>query len=140
MKKVLTKKIVLVVSGIIGGGVLIINYFGTVATCGGVDRCIGLLASTLDVIFLPVLSVLFFSLITYKLPEQVFRSWFNHFAIWWIPFSMLLTFITPHSGGGWGPGINTGPGDTSFILSFLFVVISIVIILVSSIRVYRKGK
>jgi hypothetical protein len=44
-----------------------------------------------------------FSLITYKLPEQVFRYWFK-FAVWFVPFIIVVTtwVDTLHSGGGWG--------------------------------------
>jgi hypothetical protein len=53
--------------------------------------------------FLPLTPVFIFSLITYKLPEQVFRYWWK-FAVWFVPLIIVATtwVDTLHSGGGWG--------------------------------------
>jgi hypothetical protein len=77
-------------------------------------------------LFLPIL---FFSLITYKMRDEVFRAWL-HFAYWWVPLSMFLTLITPDShGGGFGPQISLGKEDTAFVFSALFAIISLILII-----------
>src|SRR3989344_3826778 len=48
-------------------------------------------------LFFPVL--LFFSIITYKMREEVFRAWL-HFAYWWIPISLVFIYLA----GGWSGG------------------------------------
>ncbi|MDE1919792.1 MAG: hypothetical protein KGH56_03855, partial [Patescibacteria group bacterium] len=45
------------------------------------------------------LLVCLFSLITYFLPEAVFRAW-ARFTTWWIPLQILAVVLTPESSGG----------------------------------------
>ena len=40
-----------------------------------------------------------FSLITLRMREEVFRTWI-HFAIWFVPLSVVLIIMSPDRGGG----------------------------------------
>jgi len=76
----------------------------------------------------PFFPLFLLSLITYFMREEVFRSWVR-FAAWWIPISMVLIFITPTENGSFGFPSLTSPGFTAFILSALFLIISLFFIL-----------
>ena len=84
--------------------------------------------------------VFFFSLVTYLLHEKIFRTWF-WFACRWIPTSIVLIFLAASSSGG-GMGI-PNVFDQEFIaiiFTVLFSLISLLIILVQSVRVYWLKK
>ncbi len=66
-----------------------------------------------------------FSLITYKLRNEVFMVWRN-FSLWFIPLAMFLMLITPDHGGGML--LPTGRAIVGMILPFLYVLISLIII------------
>jgi uncharacterized protein (DUF983 family) len=85
-------------------------------------------------IFLPVL---LFSLITYKMREEVSRAWIRLVYIW-IPISIFLTLITHKSGGGWGVGISWEKGTTAALSSSLFFFISLIIIIYKYFAVRQK--
>lgn len=71
--------------------------------------------------------ILLFSLLTYKMREEVFRSWL-HFAYWWVPLSIILTLITPDGSGGWGIPNVIDRGFVAFIFAALFTIISLIVI------------
>lgn len=76
-------------------------------------------------IFLPTL---LFSIITYKMREEVFRAWL-HFAYWWIPISLVFIYLAGGwSGGGFGIPNVLDQEFVSIIFSALFVIISLIII------------
>lgn len=131
----LTKKNVLVVSGLIGGGLLLLEPIKTSTICGmGSTSCI-------DTVFLIAMLlyvfpfVFLFSLITYYLPEAVFRAWVN-FAKWWVPIQILLVYLTPESSGGYFV-VLMDKQFAAIILSGLFVLISLGIIVWKSIAARR---
>jgi hypothetical protein len=68
-----------------------------------------------------------FSLITYKLPDQVFRSWL-HFAYVWIPISLLLIFTTPSTSHSWAINVGLGREGITWIMGGLFALISLILI------------
>ncbi len=71
---------------------------------------------------------LLFSLLTYKMHEKVFRAWI-HFAYWWVPLSIILTFLAGGgSGGGFGIPNVFDREFVAFIFSALFFIISLIII------------
>ncbi len=74
------------------------------------------------VVFIPFF---IFSLITYSLREEVFRSWIS-FARWWVPLSAVFAIITPRQ----IPGSFSVPakGPVVLFFSLLFVIVSIIII------------
>jgi hypothetical protein len=90
---------------------------------------------SLIIFWAPVL--LFFSLATYKLAQTVFVAWIT-FAIPWIILSSLITYFLPDSLGS-NPYAHWQQ-IASLFLSTIFLLISILIILIKSIQVYRKKK
>jgi hypothetical protein len=61
--------------------------------------------------------------------EEVFRAW-ARFAVPAVLISVVLAYLTPTStGSGFGPQISIGKGDTAFLMSVLFIFISIIIII-----------
>lgn len=79
---------------------------------------------------LPILPLFLFSLITYFLPLQVFRSWLR-FAMVWIPLSMLLILVVPTNDVSVIP---IDKGRVAFVTSLCFMVISFIIIAISFVR------
>lgn len=75
--------------------------------------------------FIPLLLV---ALITYKVREEVYRTWFR-FARIWIPLSMLAILVAPEYSSDWMFSIEKG--TVAFFSSVLFVLISLIIVLVS---------
>ncbi len=127
----MTKKNI-AISSIIGAVILLVwDYVGNVYWCtwGGVEHydCLDTL-SGVEIFLLPILPIALLSLITYKMRDEVFNAWMK-FAIWFVPLTMFLTFITPDSSGSLGlPAF--GKGVVAFLLTALFTIISILIILV----------
>jgi len=70
--------------------------------------------------------ILIFSVFTYFLREEIFRSWVL-FAKWWVPLSIVLTLITPETtGSSFVPFF--GRGHVALAMSGLFFIISLLII------------
>lgn len=87
---------------------------------------------------IPFLPIFLFSLVTYKMREEVFRAWFN-FTKWWVPISIFLILITPDSSGGsFGIPNVFDKGFLAFILAALFFIISLVIIVRKSLKLRGK--
>ena len=129
----LTKKVVLYLSGIIAMGLVIIGTFGTYALCNSNELCINILHQ-LFLHFLPFGLVFLFSLITYWMREKVYQAWFR-FARWWIPLSMLLILISPEYSGDWMYPIEKG--SVALLTCTLFGIVSILIIAVKLLRPNR---
>ena len=85
--------------------------------------------------FLPIIPLFFFSLITYKMRDEVFRAWLR-FAYAWIPLSLLLIFLAPEYTYDWMYPVVKG--TVAFFSSLLFACISLIIILVSWLRSRSK--
>ena len=87
-------------------------------------------------IFTPLIFVFFFSLITYKMKEGVFRAWWG-FARWFAPVIIVVTLLqnTAHTPSGFG-GVASGAFDFAllFILYALFVLISLIRIAIAYTR------
>lgn len=89
-------------------------------------------------LFLPLFIsslALIFSLVTYYLPESVFRAWVT-FAKWWVPLQILLVLLVPESSGGFFVVIFDKQFAT-IVLSALFTVISLGIIIWKSVAALR---
>jgi hypothetical protein len=70
---------------------------------------------------------LFIILVIASLLPEVFFIAVGRFAIWWIPITLLATFLSPEYGGS---GIvSAGRESYSILFSSLFFIISIIIIL-----------
>lgn len=84
--------------------------------------------------FIFLLSI-FFSLITYKMRDQVFHTWRN-FALFWIPLSIFFIAITPEASGI----LQVIDKELiAIVFSGLFVILSIIVISVSFVRNCRRG-
>jgi hypothetical protein len=138
----MTKKNILLMSGVLSVIALSLNYIGTDVLCswfGGDTACMRQWASFI-MNFLPIFPLFFFSLLTYKMREEIYQSWFR-FARWWTPLSMFLILIMPSDtgGGGFGPQISLGKGDVALVTSFFFVLISGILIAYKSFTLKKGG-
>jgi len=81
---------------------------------------------------LPFITVLVFSLITFKLKETTFYFWRN-FSVWFIPISLIIiTFLPTRT-----HGLDFVPmtkGAVMFFLTILYSAISIVLIIFKSLK------
>ena len=68
-----------------------------------------------------------FSLITYKMRDEVSRAWIG-FAKWWVPAQILLVLLTPESSGGFFVSL-VDKQLVAILLSALFVIISLLLII-----------
>lgn len=88
-------------------------------------------ASGLLQIFLPVL---FFSLITYKLRDEVFESWIL-FAKWWVLATIFLVLITPTQDQSMIP---LDKEMVSFFSTGIFTLVSLALIAYKSFALRKK--
>jgi hypothetical protein len=132
MNLIITKKLVLNFSGIY------VLYFLALAVTSFVCNSSWCRIHDADVlgvlffVFMPLLPVFFFTLITYRMRQQVFDRWIS-FAVWATPLLIVLTYLINSEGQQNGLGIE-GPISASFdallyfILYGLYFVISLLII------------
>lgn len=73
-------------------------------------------------ILIPICFLLFF------IKKEVFRAW-SKFAIWWIPFSAALLYVTPEYQGGWGLSFPFDREISLWVTSGGFLLISFLLIL-----------
>jgi hypothetical protein len=142
MKKI--KKYTLIIS-FIGAVLFLALFFNSDALykyCYKEGHCIYLFKNVFNSesfifpLFISLL-ILLFSVATYFLREEIFTSWFR-FARVWVPLSIILVIITPGgSGGGFMPSL-IDKELTAFLMAGLFLIISTLIIIIKSIKVYRK--
>lgn len=79
-------------------------------------------------VLVPFILLVPFSLLTYKMRDEVFRSWL-HFAYWWVPISIVLTLLAGGgSGGGFGMSNVLDQEFFAFMFAALFTIISLIII------------
>jgi len=95
------------------------------------DSAYGLIIS-----FFPFVQLFLFSLITYKMRDEVYRTWLR-FAYVWVPLSMVLIFLAPQYSTDWMFPIEKG--TVAFLSSLLFVIISLTIITWKSIAIRRTS-
>ena len=86
--------------------------------------------------FAPLLPIFFFSLITYKMKDEVFRAWWR-FARWWVLVIIAATLLLQNASGGGTLGMNKD--FTVFILIILYSIL-IVTSLVKIVRAYLRTK
>lgn len=129
-KKYHDKKNVFWISGAVTIGLFAIDYLQKLPFCrweewggGGCIQAIYFIGT----MFSPIVPVLLFSIITYKMREEVFRAWWG-FACWWTPLSMILIAISPQYADGFM--MSPSPNGLAVVgTSILLVVISTIIIL-----------
>ena len=86
---------------------------------------------------LPMFPLLLFSLVTYFMPEKIFKTW-SRFALVWIPVSMIGIFLAPEYSGDWLYPVTKG--SVAFLTSILFTIISSLIILFVFLFSKKKGE
>jgi len=74
-------------------------------------------------IFIPIF---LFSLITYKMRNEIFRVWMKLTYIW-LPLTLILVFIAPEYQNSWLPIYEKS--FVSFVMSSLYVIISLILII-----------
>jgi glucan phosphoethanolaminetransferase (alkaline phosphatase superfamily) len=127
----MTKKKVLIGSGILAMGIIFFDYIGTYSWCdyfifnGHQGNCPFIL-SGLEMLFFPVLPLFLFSLITYRLRAEAFQSWWK-FARIATPLSMFLIFIAPSYSHDWMFPIEKG--SVALMTTILFIFISIILLI-----------
>ena len=130
----LNKKLVLVGSGIASIILLGINYLGTDNFCGINRGCIETLANTLRILFV-LIPLFILSLITYKMRDEIFHSWLT-FTYLWIPLTLIGTLLAPE----YSPSlIPITKGVVSFLMSALFLLISLILILVKHFSLHKNS-
>lgn len=88
-------------------------------------------------IFFPLVPTLLFSLITYKMRDEVFEHWVK-FAAWFVPVMIVLTFLILGGASNGGLGIKSSYSDS--FDAFLFMILYGTFIGVSLYRVVSKYK
>ena len=140
MKKI--KNILLLVSGVITGMLVYLNNITPSQACvylghaNSID-CVDTIFNT-AFIFLVFIPIFILSLITYFLKDEIVSAWL-HFSYWWVPITMFLTIITPISSPSY-IGLSWSGETTSFFMSCLFVIISLIIIIIQILKVYFLKK
>jgi len=123
----LSKKSLLIVSGVGTAVLFVLNSIGTDTLCGWIKQdtvCTGILYSII-MNFLPIIPLFLLALITYKMRDEVYQAWLR-FAYVWIPLSMLLIFLAPEYSSDWMfPVVK---GTVAFFSSLIFLTISLAII------------
>jgi hypothetical protein len=138
----MTKKSVLVVNSIAIILLLTLAYTQSGTSCYSTVWCNKLWDAINRVgemlfIFIPVL---LFSLITYKMRDEVFQAWWK-FARWFVPVIMLVTLLINSQSRGGGMGIS-GAISSSFNLFIIgiFYAIFVITSLVKITLAYRRVK
>lgn len=116
------KKNILFIAGIISAILLGINQVGVYKMCSNMFECTELLSKSVLILF-PIIPLFLFSLITYKMREEIFQSWWR-FARIWIPISMVTILLAPSYTHNWMFPITKG--SVAFFLSGIFIVVSLV--------------
>lgn len=95
-------------------------------------------ADSVQTIFSIFLLLSLFSLITYKMQEEVFQAWWR-FARWFVPIIIIVTYLlnTSHEQSGFG-GVAQGAFD--FLILIVLYIIFIITSLVRIILAYRRVK
>lgn len=124
----------MVVSGLISIALIIFNEIGTFKLCGGQSYgdCMDMLSDAM-LIFFPIIPLFIFSLITYKMRDEIFQSWWR-FARIWVPISMILILLTPSYTHNWMFPIMKS--NVALLLSAIFIIASLIKITLA----YRSKK
>jgi len=88
---------------------------------------------TILFILVPFPSIFLFSLITYKMRDEIYQAWWN-LARWWLLISTPLTLFVPEGGG---PFTILGKGLVVLMSGTLFPFLSFVVVFV---MFFRKKK
>lgn len=132
----MSKKFVFWSSGIVSIILLLSNWTGTYNLCGNysIGECPSILHNII-INFLIFIPLFLLSLITYKMRDEIFRTWMK-FTYVWIPLTLILVFIAPEYQNSWLPIYEKG--FVSFVMSFLFFLISLILILIKHISLKKS--
>ena len=127
----MSKKTLFITSGIGTSLLVLLNWIGTFKLCGGQEygQCMDFAYSAI-INFLPIIPLFLFSLITYKMRDEVYCAW-SRFAYVWIPLSMIAILFAPEYSGDWMYPVTKS--SIAFLSSLLFVTISLGIVIWESI-------
>ena len=97
------------------------QYNSCITPLGNIGQPVGMLS----------LSLLPISLLLLFLREEIYNTW-KHFALWFIPLSALLIFLSSDSGSGVisGSGALLDTEGTAFLLAGMFLFVSLILIAV----------
>ncbi len=136
------KKYILWISFFVSTFLIIVDRIGNVIFCsflgyydGHVYSCLDFI-SPIETMLFPLLPVFLFSLITYKMRDEVFQTWIK-FTKWFIPLSMFLILITPTANGGYFVSLWDNQ-MTAIFTSFLYTLLSLILIIYKSIKLRGK--
>lgn len=134
MDKFVTKRNVAILNGVgVLVFVLLIVFLPSPYHCGTYEKLCDSLGNF--ALFLLIAPPLFlFSLVTYKMRDEVYQAWWR-LTRWWIPISMLLVLITPEDNGAF---MQINRGFVAFLMSGLFSILSIAIILSAFVASQKK--
>ena len=90
-------------------------------------------------LFLPFLPIFFFSLLTYRMRDEVFFSWWK-FAFWFAPFIAIMTYFLYRKGTSGGNSLTQGIFEAVvlWVLYGIFIFVSLIKIFFAWRRV-KKG-
>jgi len=131
----ISKKNVLFTSWVIVFGVLLTNQIGISNLCGQSHYCTVTFSNILGLVLLIAIPAAVISTILFFLKDSVFRAWLYLFLIW-TPLHVLSIYLSPTNDAG--VTALSSRGLVAIYGAGIFLCISLVLILVKSILVYRK--
>ena len=139
MKMKKTKNIILSISLIIYGVLILADFITTPQICIFLNHkdslnCADRVFNTAMVFYIFPF-VFLFSLITYFLKEEIFKSW-SKFTYFWVPLSMFLVLIIPSGGGNAAFPSLIDNQLIAILMSGLFVIISLIMIIFGIVKYY----
>lgn len=135
----INKKTLLTASGILTGLTIVMGTLEPFRLCGDSWRKCMDLNYNIDLVILPIIPLFLFSLITYKMRDEVYKAWFR-FSYVWIPLSMILIFLAPEypTSGGFLSLYAATKGSVAFVSSTFFVAISLILVVYKHITSRRS--
>jgi hypothetical protein len=79
--------------------------------------------------------IFLFSLITYKMRNEVFRLWVR-FTYVWLPLTLILVFVAPEYQNSWLPVYEKG--FVSFVFSATYFLISLILVTIKYISLRKS--
>lgn len=113
-------------------------YSVSLGICNDVSYGCRRTADTVQVLVAIFPFVFLFSLITYKMREEVFQAWWR-FAVWFVPVIMVVTYLlySGHRQSGFG-GVSQGAFE--FLILVILYAIFILTSLIRIILAHRRFK
>ncbi|MBI2439449.1 MAG: hypothetical protein HYV45_02525 [Candidatus Moranbacteria bacterium] len=135
MEKLVTKKNVLVFLVVLVLVALLSTEELQFCRFFGLKRCPIPLDDSKEAFLFPFIVMFLLSLLTYKMKDEVFQSWFR-FALWFVPVIIVFQYIFMNSKGGG----NIGNNDFAIFFTSVFYVIFILVSLIKITRAYKRTK